>query len=365
MHIAIVGLPQCGKTTVFNALTGANVPVGDYAAKAEPNFGVAHVPDDRLERLAEMFQPRRPVYAEMTYVDLPGLAPGATSDSVFRGEHLQYLQRAEALLHVVRGFENDTVPHPKGEVDWRRDVKDVTFDILFSDIDLLERRIERIQEGMKSVKASERAFRLKEIDAIKEVQAKLEEGVPLRGQSLSDSARTALQDTFLLSALPYLVALNIGEAELGRAEDLETELEGMLEGPETGETTICGRLEMELSQMTPEEQGEFRESLGAGEPGLSRMIRLSYQALGLASFLTVGDDEVRAWTIRQGAPAVKAAGKVHSDIERGFIRAEVVSYDDLVRLGGLPQARKAGVLRSEGREYRVQDGDVVNFLFSV
>ena len=365
MRIAIVGLPQSGKTTVFNALTGGSAPVGEYAARPEANIGVAHVPDPRVDKLTEIYRPKKTIFAEVTYVDLPGPPVGSQDDSgMFSGSALTDLQQADALLHVVRAFKDESVIHTKGPVDWKRDANDVAFDILFADIALIDRRIERLNET-KGLKAADRDEQLRQIEDLKGVQASLESGTPVREQSFNEAQARSMQDIFLVSSLPYLVALNIGEDEVAETDALEAELASVVTGKGTGSVAIAGSLEMELAQMDANEESEFRQSLDAGEPGLHRMLRFSYQALNLMSFLTVGEDEVRAWTIPNGTPAAKAAGTVHSDIERGFIRAEIVSYDDLVELGSTNEARKAAKLRSEGREYVMQNGDVVNFLFSV
>ena len=365
MQLVILGLPQSGKSTLFNALTRGNAPIGDFGAKAEVHRGVAHVPDKRLDKLTAMFKPRRTVCAEVAYVDLPPPPPGSTDSIPFGGDALQHLQKADGIVQVVRAFENDAVPHPKGSVDWERDLKDLMFDLLFADIALLDRRIERINVGMKSLRAADRDLEVKKVGALRVIQHDLEQGTPLRDRKLNDIEQRALQDTFLVSALPFLIALNIGEDDLNKADELERAAQAHLSGAKTGAAVICGSLEMDLMAMSNEEESDFRESLGAGESGLQKMIGLSYDVLGLCSFLTVGEDEVRAWTIEKGTPAAKAAGRVHSDIERGFIRAEVVGYEDLVAAGNLPSARKAGTLRSEGRDYVMRDGDVVNFLFSV
>ncbi len=365
MQIAITGLPRSGKTTLFNALTGSSVAVGDYAGRTSPNIAVARVPDARLDRLAEMFEPRPPVYAEVTYVDLPGPAPGAPEESLFSGEALNLVQQADAVLHVVRAFDDDAVPHPKGGVDWRRDVRDVGFDLLFADIALIDRRIERVEAETKGLRASEREARVRDIEALKRVQQGLEAGKPLRDLSLNETDNRVLQDTFLVSALPYLVALNVAEADLAETGRMERELAEEVAGPRTGSAVICAGLEGELGQMEAGEEAEFRVSLGAGEPGRDRMIALSYRVLGLISFLTIGDREVRAWSVPEDTPAAQAAGTIHSDMERGFIRAEVIGFDDLVQAGGMQEARNSGLLRTEGRDYAVRDGDVVKILFSV
>ncbi len=305
------------------------------------------------------------MYAEATFVDPPARRAGAHDGGMFPGEALSQFQQADALLHVVRAFENDSVPHVKGSIDWRRDVRDVAFDLTFADISLIDRRVERIEVGMKGSRAAEREASINEIDALKEVQSELESGTPVRAQRLSAAAGRALRDTFLLSALPCLVVVNIGETELTRISELENELAAIVTGPWTGATAICGSLEMELAQMPPGEEEEFRTSLQAGEPALHRVVQMCQRALGLISFLTIGDDRVQAWMIVRGTPAAIAAGKVHTDMERGFIRAEVVGFDDLISAGGFQEARKTGILRAEGREYAMRDGDVVNFRFSV
>ena len=360
MKIGIIGLPSSGKTTVFNALTRGRAQPG-FGGGRGANVGVAHVPDDRLGALAKIFKPRRVVNAEVTYVDLPGSHTG----DMFSGEALGQLQKVDALLLVARAFHNDAVPHPDGEVDWKRDLDKVSFDVTFADIALLDRRIQRMQEGMKSLKATERDQVAKNVDILKSIQVDLENGTPVRDRPPSDAEKRAISDTFLLSKLPLLVAVNISDDDLPNVPSIQQELDAALQGSGVGGAVICGQLEMDLAQMTPEEEAEMRLGLDAGESGLSRMIRLSYRVLGLVSFLTAGEDEVRAWTIEKDETAPEAAGAVHSDISRGFIRAEVVGYDDFMSCGGLAEARTKGLLRQEGREYVVKDGDIVNFLFSV
>jgi hypothetical protein len=322
------------------------------------------VPDERIPVLAKMYNPRKVAYTEVTYVDLPGIR-GKTEGEWLTGEAIGQLQKMDALLLVVRAFKDDALPHPVGSVDWRRDLEKCGFDVQFADIALVDRRIQRLTEGMKGLKSADRDAAQKVVETLRAVQADLETGVPVRAREKRKAEQRALSDTFLLSALPLLVAVNIGESDLASAASVEAAASALLKGPHTGAAAICGKLEMELAQMPSEEEAEMRVGLGAGESGLHRMIRLSYRVLGLMSFLTVGEDEVRAWTIPAGFTAPKAAGRVHSDIERGFIRAEVVSYDDLIACGAMAEARKRGLLRQEGREYVVKDGDIINFLFSV
>lgn len=364
MRIGIIGLPGSGKTTVFNALTRGKAASGSFGGKRSANIGVAHVPDERLDKLTVIFKPKRTVPAEVTYVDLPGSHTDGGAD-LFTGEALGQLQRVDALLHVVRAFEDPSVPHVLGSIDHRRDVEKVNFDVLFADISLLDRRIERVKESMKGMKSQERVQAEKNIEVLRAIQQEMESGTAARDRSYTDEQLSAISDTFLISRLPLLVALNVGEADLGRTDELERELEGLLSGNKSGGAALCGKLEEELAQMSPEEEAEMRSGLDAGESGLRRMIRLSYRVLGLISFLTVGEDEVRAWTIAESTTAPRAAAAVHSDIERGFIRAETVGYDDFIAAGSMAQARTKGSLRQEGREYVVQDGDIINFLFSV
>jgi hypothetical protein len=364
LKIGIIGLPSSGKTTVFNALTRGAAQAGGYSAAKGANVGVAHVPDSRLDVLTSMYNPRKTVHAEVTYVDLPA-GRGKSESDWLTGESVSQLQKMDALLLVVRAFQDDSLPHPLGSTDWKRDIEKCSFDVLFADIALIDRRVQRLTEGLKPLKAAEREAVQKQIEILRGVQHDLEEGKPVRARTPAEAEKRALQDVFLLSALPLLVAVNIGEEGLTTAEQIEAEAGKAHSGPGTGVAAMCGKLEMELAQMPPEEEAEMRSGLGAGESGLQRMIRLSYRTLGLISFITVGEDEVRAWTIPAGFTAPRAASRVHSDIERGFIRAEVVSYDDLVACAGMAEARKRGLLRQEGREYVVKDGDVINYLFSV
>ena len=365
MRIGIIGLPASGKTTLFNALTRGRASTG-FGSGRGANIGVAHVPDERLAALTEMYKPKRTVPAEVTYVDLPGPAEhDGPKGGMFAGEALTQLQTVDAVLVVVRAFEDPSVPHVKSSTDWRRDIDDIGFDLLFADIALLDRRIERITKDMKGASQAERTRFAGNIEALRGLQAELEGGTPLRARALTEQERTAVRDTFLLSALPFLVAVNIGEADIPNSDRLTAEAAEKVGDQRSGAVAICAQLEAELAGMDAEEEAEFRESMEAGESGLSRIISLSYDVLGLISFLTVGEDEVRAWTVERDTPAVIAAGRIHSDIERGFIRGEVVAYDDLVECGSQSEARTRGLLRSEGRDYLMQDGDTVNFLFSV
>ena len=361
MKIGILGLPASGKTTIFNSLTRGKADVCGFGAARSANVGVAHVPDERVDILTKMFKSKKTIYAEVQYVDLPG----SISGELFEGEAMAHLQQVDAILHVARAFEDESVPHLEGTVDYKRDIEKVAFDILFADIALLEQRIERLTGSLKGLKVSDREEAVKNIDTLKRLQGDLENGIPFRDRNLEPSEIKAVSDTFTLSSLPLLVALNIGENDVANTDELEQELAGLLDGRSTGGAAICGSLEAELVGMSEEEEIEMRTGLDAGEPGLSRMIKVSYKVLGLNSFLTVGEDETRAWTIKIGALAPKAASVIHSDIERGFIRAETVAYNDFIEAGTMAEARNRGQFRQEGRDYVVQDGDILNFLFSV
>ena len=361
MKIGIIGLPASGKTTIFNSLTRGKADVGGFGAARSANVGVAHVPDERVDILTDMFKSKKTVYAEVTYVDLPG----STSGDLFEGEAMAHLQQVDAILHVARSFDDESVPHLEGTVDYKRDIEKVSFDILFADIALLERRIERLSGSLKGLKSADRDEAERNIETLKRLQGDLENGIAFRDRELDPSETKAVSDTFTLSSLPLLVALNIGEGDIANTSELEQQMAGLLDGKSTGGAAICGSLEAELVGMDEAEEAEMRAGLDAGEPGLSRMIKLSYRVLGLNSFLTVGEDETKAWTVNIGAFAPKAAGVIHSDIERGFIRAETVAYGDFIDCGTMAEARNRGLFRQEGREYVVQDGDIINFLFSV
>ena len=366
MAIGVFGLPLSGKTAIFNAVTRGRGEAASFrGGAAQPNVGVAKVPDPRLAVLAEISKPKKIVHAEVEYVDVPAAPEGFGKTKGVAGEHLNLLQRCDALLLAARAFDDPAVPHPQETIDPYRDAETLQLELVFSDLAILERRRERIAAQLRSARPAERDALTREQDALAAVRAGLENEIPVREQELSPDAKPALDNFQLLTAKPLIVVFNIGEDALGEADAVEQEMRERLARPGVGAAALCGKLEAELARMSPEDEAEFRESLGAGEPGLDRMIELSYDLLGLISFLTTGDDETRAWTIRKGTSAVEAAGKIHSDIRRGFIRAEVVAYDDLARVRSVAEARKQALLRSEGKTYAMRDGDVVNFLFNV
>ncbi len=364
MEITIIGLPQSGKTTIFNAATRGSAQVATFANRT--NLGAAKVPDERLDTLNSIFKPKRKVNAEVTYADLPAPTDGLGKTQSIGGDYLNTLQRADAILLVARAFEDPSVPHVEDSIDAFRDIDTLLFELTISDLDILERRLGRVSERFKSAKAAERDALNKEQATLMRVKDSLEAGVHLRDQTLNDEELRLLSGFQMLTSKPLVVVVNIGEDMLDEVSAIEARLKEEVETPKIRVAAICGELEMTLAQMEREEEKEFRESLDiVGESGLNRAISLCYEALDLISFLTVGEEEVRAWPIARGTSALKAAGKIHSDLERGFIRGEVVTYENMVKCRTLAQARKNGVLRQEGKNYIVQDGDIMHVLFNV
>jgi GTP-binding protein YchF len=362
MHIAIIGLPNSSKTTVFNALTRGNHDTTAFSSgQFEVHTATVDVPDSRVERLQAMFQPRKTTFAQVIYADIAGLVKGISQKGL-SGPLLNTISQSDALLHVVRAFEDPTVPHEEGNVDPMRDIAIVDTELLLSDLIIVERRIERLQDGLK--KGGDRQARAAsegELLLFLRLLETLNYDTPLRDMDLTPAEMKMLRNFGLLTLKPTLIVLNIGDGSSEAAL-------GLVSSYRHRHSTIAflqGRIEMELAQMPPEEAEEFLAAYGIEEPGLNRIIALSYTLLGLQSFFTVGEDEVRAWTIPVGATAVEAAGAIHSDLARGFIRAEVISYDALTRAGSLASARQNGLLRLEGKDYVVQNGDILNIRFNV
>ena len=364
MEITIIGLPQSGKTTIFNAATRGAAQVATFANRT--NLGAAKVPDERLDVLNGIFNPKRKVNAEVAYVDLPAAPEGLGKTRSIDGEYLNLLQRADAVLIVARAFDDPSVPHIADSIDAHRDIDTLLFEMTISDLEILERRLARLAAGFKSAKPAERDALSKEQATLSRVMAELEAGVHVRDQSLTSDELRLLSGFQMLTAKPLVIVVNIGEDRLDDAPAIEARLTDEVTTQKIRTAAICGKLEMELAQMDPDDEREFRDSLGiVGESGLSRLINLCYEALDLISFLTVGKDEVRAWPIVRGTSALKAAGRIHSDLERGFIRGEVVTYDNMVACRTLAEARKNGMLRQEGKNYIVRDGDIMHVLFNV
>ena len=362
MKVAIIGIPESGKSTIFNALTRGKAEVAAYSPTLAPNIGVAKVFDARLSVLEGIFQPKKTVPAEVSYIDIAGSIKAFGKEGA-GGEFLNYLTTADALLQVVRVFEDDKVPHPEGSIAPKRDIASLDLELAISDLAIMERRLEKLETSLKGAKAAEREPYLKEQLLLQKIKAELEKDIPIRLQGLAKEELKMLANYQFLTAKPMLVVLNIGEGQISQAAQLEGDISALY--PQFAVVALCGKLEMELAQLSDAEAGEFREAMGLGKPALDRVIDLSYSLLHLISFFTTVSSELKAWTIPGATPAPKAAGKIHSDMERGFIRAEVISYGDLQNCGNLAEARKRGLLRTEGKNYIIQDGDVVTFLFNV
>jgi GTP-binding protein YchF len=365
MEIGVVGLPGSGKTTVFNSLTRSRAQTGAYSATAAPNISVVKVPDPRLDKLTELLKPKRTVMVEVTYVDVAAPARGFGKREGFDSRFLDSLSKVDALAHVVRAFEDERVPHSEGSVDPDRDIVTMNLELTFSDLAILERRLERLKTSLKGAKQQEKEQILREESLLTRIKSSLEDDVPVRQQGLSAQEISEIESFQFLTAKPMLLLLNIGENQVPEAEAIEATYGGKYRSESCDVAALCGQVEMELTELSDAEAAEFRDSLGLGESGLDRVIRLSYGLLGLVSFFTIMSDEVRAWTIRRNTVVQKAAGKVHSDMERGFIRSEVIGFDDLVKCGSLTEARKQGLLRLEGKSYIVEDGDIITVLFNI
>ena len=361
IDIGIVGLAKSGKTTIFNALAKGK---GDTRSLA-PHIGIAKVPEPRLKVLADMLHPKRIVPAEISYTDIGASVKDLGEDKAISGQILNQLSNADALINVVRAFTNESIPHIEGSLDVDRDIATTNLELALYDIGIISRRLDKIETSLKGAKTTERQSLLQEQELLSRIKANLEKDVPIRELRLTvDQARTIANYQFL-TAKPLLIVVNIGEEQIPRTASLEAELNSHYSRIMSGIITLCGKLEMELTQLDNNTAEGFRTEFGITESGLDRVIKFSYQLLGLISFFTIVSGEVKAWSIQKGNNALKAAGKIHSDMERGFIRAEVISYDDLMKCGSLSEAHKKGLLRLEGKGYIDQDGDVITCLFNV
>ena len=362
--IGIIGLERSGRTTVFNALTGG-VAAGGHTSTGAAHVGTAKVADARLDTLTKLLQPKRTVPASIIYSDISASVKGLAKDKGIGGQLLNQLSSADAIINVVRAFKDDSVPHPEGSLDVERDIKTMNLELVFSDLTILERRLERLQESLKAAKPAERQVHQKEMDILLKLKAGLEKDMLVREMPLTADEARVISNFQFLTAKPLLEVVNIGEEQLAGATALEETLNTRHGLSKSRAITLCGKLEAELAQLEAAEAREMRESYGLNESGADRAVAVSYGLMGLISFFSTASGEVRAWPVPVGTEAVKAAGKIHTDMERGFIRAEVIAFNDLVRCGSLAEARRKGVLRMEGKTYIVQDGDVITFLFNV
>ncbi len=358
MKLGIIGLPSAGKTTVFNALTQGDAPTGQsMGGRFDVLTAVVSVPDERVDVLSEMFKPKKTTYAKVTYTDIAGLQKGVGESGGISGPLLNHLVALDGFVHVVRAFEDDNVAHLESTIDAARDLATLDMEFLFNDLVAVEGKLERLRDGLSKGAFKNKGEAETELALFERLHGMLEKERPLRELDLTDEEFKSLRGYSLLTLKPVLVVVNIGD----------TQDEVTLEYPykDSLVTNLRGKLEMELAQLEGEDLDMFMEEYTVTELGLDRAIGLSYELMGLQSFFTVGEDEVRAWTLKKGAVALNAAAAIHTDLAKGFIRAEVVGYDDLAELGGLPAARTAGKLRQEGKTYVVQDGDIVHVKFNL
>lgn len=362
MQVTIVGLPGSGKTTVFNALTGGHAETGGFSGgRAAPNVSVVKVPDDRVDRLAALFSPKKTTYADVTYVDV-AIPAGAAREGTVNPDVLAQVRNADALLHVARAFED---PAATIAADPWRDVDDLDLEFTVADLSVIEKRLEKLRTQGRHGSQAERDQAVREEELLKRVEPHLSDGKPIRSFGLSGDEELLLRGYRFLTQKPVLVVLNIDEGRLGDAASLEAAGRERYGQPQTDVAALAGKIEAELGDLSADDARLFMDDLGIAEPSRGRVIRLTYELLGLFSFYTAGEDECRAWTIRRGATAVEAAGTIHSDLARGFIRAEVIGVEDLLDAGSMAEARKRGTLRQEGKAYEVAEGDTLNILFNV
>lgn len=364
MKLGMVGLPNVGKSTLFNALTNAGAESANYPfCTIEKNVGIVSVPDTRLDKLAEMYDPDKFTPATLEFVDIAGLVKGASKGEGLGNKFLGDIREVDAIVHVVRCFEDDNIIHVDGKINPASDIETINLELIFSDMEMVARRIDRTKKALKGDKKLQ-----VQLDFLERLQAHLEEGKSARGFDFTEDELGWIRETPLLSAKPVIYAANMSEDDFRNSIDANVHYQTVCEIAKEEHSAvlpICARMEAEIADMEPEDKAMFLEDLGLEESGLNRIIREGYSLLGLISYLTAGKQEVRAWTITKGTRAPQAAGKIHTDFEKGFIRAEVVSYDDLMACGTMAAAKEKGLVRLEGKEYVMQDGDIVLFRFNV